>query len=252
MQIESLFLHNNGTYAYSYQDDKVTKISHDGSMKQVESSNVYGRTHHSTQKVVYVNKCGDRFVKIGDGRQFEGANEVMTLRLPTTDFSIDTKRFSCSNLRNIFSPKAAVVGNQLVIAWDANLHVMSEQGTLIRIVPMDLPSLQEEDKREMTEMKDICGYDQFSVLALINNAIHQVDIQTGQCKLITHASPTTQSLKCNSKYIFAGIKQPSSSYTATGRCTYPPQDTGRILVLNRLNGECRYTFSPFLCSNIVI
>ena len=239
MQIESLFLHNNGTY--TYLDDKVTKISHDGSMKQVESSNVYGRTHHSTQKVVYVNKCGDRFVKIGDGRQFEGANEVMTLRLPPTDFRVDTKRFYCINFDTLNTPpKAAVVGKQLVIAWDANLHVMSEQGTLIRIVPIDLPSLQEEEEREMQEVKDICGYDQFSVLALFNNAIYQVDIQTGQCKLITHASSTTQTLKCNSKYIFAGIKHPSSSYDDDGdddNTTYPPQDTWRILVLNRVSGE---------------
>ena len=230
MQIESLFLHNNGTYAYTFLDDKVAKISHDGSLKQVDSGNVNGRRrfHISGKKVVYVNKCGDRIVRIGEG------NEVMTLRLPSTDFGINTKRFTCSKFQNIISPKAAVVGKQLVIAWDANLHVMSEQGTLIRIVPIDLPSLQEEDKREMTEMKDICGYDQFSLLALFNNAIHQVDIQTGQCKLIAHASPTTQSLKSNSKYMFAGIKKPSSSYNAP---TYPPQDTGRILVLNKVNGE---------------
>ena len=200
MQIEPLFLHNNGTYAYTFLDDKVAKISYDGSINQVESGKVNGRrrVHISGKKVVYVNKCGDCIVKIGEG------NEVMTLRLPSTDFGIDTKRFTCNKNRNILSPKAAVVGKQLVIAWDANLHVMSEQGTLIRIVPIDLPSLQEEDKREMTEMKDICGYDQFSVLALFNNVIHQVDVQTGQCKLIAHASPTTQSLKCNSKYIFAG------------------------------------------------
>ena len=90
MQIKSLFLHNNGTYAYSFLDDKVTKISHDGSIKQVESSNLYGKT----QNVVYVNKCGDRIVKIGDGRSSQWGHEVMILRLPPTDFGINTKRFS--------------------------------------------------------------------------------------------------------------------------------------------------------------
>ena len=242
MQIESLFLHNDDTYAYSYQDDKVTKISYDGSINQVESGNVYGKTLSSGQDVVYVNKCGDRFVKIGDGRSSKCGHEVMTLRLPPTDFGVDTKRFYCINFDTLNTPpKAAVVGKQLVIAWDANLHVMSEQGTLIRIVPIDLPSLQEYEEREITELKDICGYDQFSVLALFNNAIYQVDIQTGQCKLITHASSTTQTLKCNSKYIFAGIKHPSSSYNDDDDddddTTYPPQDTWRILVLNRVSGE---------------
>ena len=124
MQIKSLFLHNNGTYAYSFLDDKVTKISHDGSIKQVESSNLYGKT----QNVVYVNKCGDRIVKIGDGRSSQWGHEVMILRLPPTDFGINTKRFYCINFDTLNTPpKAAVVGKQLVIAWDANLHVMSEQ-----------------------------------------------------------------------------------------------------------------------------
>ena len=233
--IQSLFLYNNKTYVDLGGDRALNEILPDGSLythKLEEEDFLVRRQQYSRETVVNVSKCGEVVVKFINGSVYEARIYNLNQRM--------SYHFSCIGF--MFLPKATSVGQQLVIAGDTKLHVMTKGGTLIRVVPIDSPCLWKESQREEKEVKDICGYDQFSVLVLFNDAIHQVDIQTGTCKLLAHASPYTNSLKCNSKYIFAGMTRQKISEdgrydTSTNYGWGHQKETDRILVLDRVIGK---------------
>ena len=223
--VDSLFLHNNETHVHICGDKILKQIPPDGSLNALGPEE---RQQHGRETVVNVSKCGELVVKFIDAKSHEA--HIYNLNQGRT------YSFPCNAFMSRFPPKAASVGHQLVIAGD------TKGGTLIRVVPIDSPCLWKEGQREEKEVKDICGYDKYSVLALFNDAIHQIDIQTGTCKLLAHASPFTNSLKCNSKYIFAGMTRQKIS--EDGRYDTSPnydwgyqKETDRIQVLDRVSGK---------------
>ena len=238
-RIQSLFIYSNKTYIDTWRDRAFNEILPDGSINTRNKPNklvvdiLVGRQQHNRETVVNVSKCGELLVKFIKGKLYEA--HIYNLNQGRT------YSFPCNDFMSRFPPKATSVGQQLVIAGDTKLHVMTKGGTLIRVVPIDSPCLWKEGQREEKEVKDICGYDQFSALVLFSDAIHQVDIQTGTCKLLAHASAYTHSLKCNGKYIFAGMPRQKccagsydGRYDTINNYGMVPE---RILVLDRVNGK---------------
>ena len=231
--LDSLFLYNNETHVHTSGDQALKRILPDGSLNTRGPEEL---RQYSREFVVNVSKCGELVVKFIDSSSPTHEAHIYNLNQG------GSYNFSCIGVMSMFPPKAASVGKQLVIAGDTKLHVMTKGGTLIRVVPIDSPCLWKEGQREEKEVKDICGYDQYSVLVLFNDAIHQVDIQTGTCKLLAYASPYTNSLKCNSEYIFAGMTRQKISKdgrydTNTNYGLGLLKETERILVLHRVSGK---------------
>ena len=82
--------------------------------------------------------------------------------------------------------------------------VFDNTDTTIKRIHSDSPEFRCEGQVTCRAIKDLCGYDQYSVLLLQDEGVWRADLQTGHSKLVTRITPTAHSVVCNKQYIFVG------------------------------------------------
>ena len=75
-------------------------------------------------------------------------------------------------------------------------------------------------------VSDMCYYDQYAVLLLMESTIYRVDLQSGHSKLVTYVADNAKSIHCNNTFIFVGVSRESGSKSPIEK----------ILVFDRVSG----------------
>ena len=231
LKVNSLFLQQGKTFVLDSTDTTMNRIHADGqatTIVNVMDSSDNGRTYHNYGRDhAYVREqCIINFYEI---RNF-GASGCYGMSLFET--TSGTQVFKADKT-NVFGgvPKAAIVGSQVVVGCTTQLRVYNKRGVEVKVVAVESPEFRCEGQMIYSKIKDLCGYDQYSVLLLHDNGVWRADLQTGHSKLMTRITLTAHSVVCNKQYIFVG----ATSQFDFGR------NENIILVVDRGSGKwhCR-------------
>ena len=131
-----------------------------------------------------------------------------------------------------YQPNAIRNGDQIIVSSSYGLFCFNSHGSLIKQVKVDYPTMHRkgyETFRQNTFLNvlDMCNYDQYAVLLLMESTIYRVDLQSGHSKLVTYVADNAKSIHCNNTFIFIGVSRESRS----------DSPIEKILVFDRVSGK---------------
>ena len=129
-------------------------------------------------------------------------------------------------------PRAVRNGDQIIVSSSDGLVCFNNHGSLIKQVKVDYPTMNRkgyETLRQNTHLNvlDMCYYDQYAILLLMESTVYRVDLQSVHSKLVTYVADNAKSTHCNNTSIFIGVSRESGSQS--------PID--KILVFDRVSGK---------------
>ena len=122
-------------------------------------------------------------------------------------------------------------GDQIIVNSQYGLVCFNNHGSLIKQVKVDCPSMNRKGSEtsrynDYLNVSDMCYYDQYAVLLLMESTIYRVDLQSGHSKLVTYVADNAKSIHCNNTFIFVGVSRESGSKSPIEK----------ILVFDRVSG----------------
>ena len=179
----------------SFRESRNLNGSRGGSHQSGMTYHNYGRDHVRAQLHTYV--CEQQIIHFYKSSYKYGMSFY--------DTTSGTQVFKADNAHNSEGiPKAAIVGSQVVVGSTTRLQVYNKRGVEVKAVAVESPEFRCEGQVTYSEIKDLCGYDQYSVLLLQDEGVWRADLQTGHSKLVPRITPTAHSVVCNKQYIFVG------------------------------------------------
>ena len=203
LKVHSLFLQQEETFVLDSTDTTIKRIHADGKatpIVNVMDSSDYGRDHERSESHAYVR--AQSIITFHEIGKFGGSRDFRMSLYETTS---GTQVFKADNAHVSGGvPKAAIVGSQVVVGSTTQLRVYNKRGVEVKVVAVEIPEFRCEGQVTYSKIKDLCGYDQYSVLLLHYDAVLRADLQTGHSKLVTRITPNAHSVECNKQYIFVG------------------------------------------------
>ena len=137
-------------------------------------------------------------------------------------------------------PNAIRNGDQIIVSSSYGLFCFNSHGSLIKQVKVDYPTMHRkgyETCRQNTFLNvlDMCYYDQYAVLLLMESTIYRVDLQSGHSKLVTYVADNAKSIHCNNTFIFIGVSRESGSQSPVEKILVFDRVSGKLWFLHNLS-----------------
>ena len=197
LNVKALYLEKGETYFYD-GTQTIKKLNPDGqAVRAVDLAK-------DTQAAFI---CGNRVILV---RPSGGVRVVCFYDLESGHILRGAREFPIQ----YYQPNAIRNGDQIIVNSQYGLVCFNSHGSLIKQVKVDCPSMNRKGSEtsrynDYLNALDMCYYDQYAVLLLMESTIYRADLQSGHSKLVTYVADNAKSIHCNNTFIFVGVSRES-------------------------------------------